>query len=55
MVILTQTFIYFKVQYIIGGGKMYCKYFDGTCNCPYMMKSVCDNPSDCEYLTEEED
>ena len=29
-----------------------CKYFDGTCNCPYRMSSVCDSPSDCEYLTE---
>ena len=51
---LTQTFIYYAVQYIIGGGNM-CKYFDGTCNCPYRMSSVCDSPSDCEYLTEEED
>lgn len=30
-----------------------CKYFDGECNCPYRMSSVC-NMSDCEYLEEEE-
>ena len=32
-----------------------CKYQNGgNCECPYLMSSVCSNPSDCEYLTEDD-
>lgn len=29
-----------------------CKWFNGTCECPYTNNSVCEM-SDCEYLEEE--
>lgn len=31
-----------------------CKWFDGVCNCPYTLNSVCEM-SDCEYLEEKDE